>query len=70
MSNVVKLILICQVKDDFIPQLIPIMWIYSVVILVYILIIIVFIYYYNYEYGLRYLDGGAHNSINNIIILW
>lgn len=52
MSDVVKLILTCQVKDDNIPQLMPLMWVISVVICLYIFIILINLYFYKDEYGL------------------
>lgn len=45
MIKVVKLILICQIKDDNIPQLIPLMWIISIRIILYIFLILLIIYF-------------------------
>lgn len=45
MNIVVKLILICQIKDDIIPQLIPFFWVFSVFIIVFIIISLVLIYF-------------------------
>lgn len=49
MSFIVKLILICQIKDKFIPQIIPIIWYLSIFIFVFILILLIeiFFYYFN-----------------------
>lgn len=46
MWNVVKLILICQIKDDLIPQLIPLIWVVSIFIISFILIIIIDLFFY------------------------
>lgn len=46
MWNVVKLILICQIKDDLIPQLIPLIWVASIFIISFILIIIIDLFFY------------------------
>lgn len=46
MYNVVKLILICQIKDDLIPQLIPLIWIISVLIVSFIIITMVYLFFY------------------------
>lgn len=45
MIKVVKLILICQIKDDNIPQLIPLIWIISVIIVLYIFLILLVVYF-------------------------
>lgn len=47
MWNVVKLILICQIKDDRIPQLIPLIWIISVFIVSLLLIVIIDLFFYS-----------------------
>jgi hypothetical protein len=46
MRNIVKLILICQIKDEFIPQLIPLIWIISTFLIRFMLIIIINIFFY------------------------
>lgn len=46
MKNIVKLILICQVKDECIPQLIPLIWIISTFFISFIVIVIVDIFFY------------------------
>lgn len=46
MVKLVKLILICQIKDDLIPQLIPLIWISSVFIVIFILLKLVNVYFY------------------------
>lgn len=48
MINIVKLILICQVKDRWIPQLIPLFWIVSRFFLLAITLVIVLLYRYSY----------------------
>lgn len=47
MYDVVKLILVCQIKDDIIPQLIPLIWINSVIVVLLILLILIINYYYH-----------------------
>lgn len=60
MYNVVKLILICQIKDDKIPQLIPLLWFSAVFIYLLMLLILIENFYYlnnelvNYEYFYKY----------------
>jgi len=44
MSNIVKLILVCQIKDVWIPQLIPLLWILSNLVLLVILIVAISLY--------------------------
>lgn len=44
MSILVKLILICQIKDDIIPQLIPLIWIFSFLIVLFIFLKLIIIY--------------------------
>lgn len=67
MYDVVKLILICQIKDDLIPQLMPLIWVNSVIISLYILLMLVNNYYYssnNINYCYSKNDG------IKIIIQW
>lgn len=52
MSNIVKLILICQIKDDRIPQLIPLIWVMSILIVSFILIVIIDLFFYSTVYNL------------------
>lgn len=56
MYNVVKLILTCQVEDDIIPQLIPLIWISSVIMVIFIFLILINIYYYKNEKILFFND--------------
>lgn len=51
MNNVVKLILTCQVKDDKIPQLIPLIWVFSIIIWLILLGVLVDLYY-NLDYSI------------------
>lgn len=44
MINIVKLILICQIKDKEIPQLIPLFWIVSRLILLIFLFVIILLF--------------------------
>lgn len=46
MENVVKLILVCQAKDDYIPQLMPLLWIGSVLIWIIFLLMLIHLYFY------------------------
>lgn len=48
MRSIVKLILVCQIKDVRIPQLIPLIWIFSNLILLVLLILISLIYRIGY----------------------
>lgn len=68
MEKVVKLILICQVKDDIIPQLIPLMWINSTIIRFFILFILINLYNLNEEFNLRASE--EENNYIEIKILW
>lgn len=68
MEKVVKLILICQVKDDIIPQLIPLMWINSTIIRFFILFILINLYNLNEEFNLRRSE--EENNHIEIKILW
>lgn len=64
MVNVVKLILICQIKDELIPQLIPLMWRLSVIICFFIILVLVEIFYYT-EYSIDLSeDGGVILIVN------
>lgn len=51
MRNIVKLILICQIKDEKIPQLIPLLWNYSILIRLIIVFILVELFYYKFNYN-------------------
>lgn len=66
MSNIVKLILVCQIKDVKIPQLIPLSWIYSNLILLVILLVIISIY------RMRYYKSCCinRNNTRNIFVYW
>lgn len=64
MNNVVKLILICQIKDDYIPQLIPLIWINSIFMVFVILFIIIVNYFYKNIYMLNYKNGRSNIYIN------
>lgn len=68
MNNVVKLILTCQVKDDIIPQLIPLMWINSIVVSLLILLILINIFHIKSEYILIYTQ--MSNKEELIWLLW
>lgn len=48
MSNIVKLILVCQIKDVYIPQLIPLSWVISNFMLFVVLLVITIIYSISY----------------------
>lgn len=50
MINIVKLTLICQVKDRDIPQLIPLIWIFSTLIIILLLIIVIDFFFYKILY--------------------
>lgn len=45
MNKIVKLILVCQAKDDKIPQLIPFNWILSGFIIIFCFLMLCFIYH-------------------------
>lgn len=68
MKNVVKLILICQIKDDNIPQLIPLMWIFSVVMRMFLFNIYINIYRLKEIYGLK--GGEIDVKVNFVNLLW
>lgn len=67
MNDVVKLILTCQVKDDKIPQLIPLMWIISIYMWILLSFIFVDLYYYKIEYNIEIISKG---SVDNLNYLW
>lgn len=68
MSNVVKLILICQIKDDNIPQLMPLIWLNSIGICFLIFIILINIYIIKIEY---ILVESSYNRDEKIIkLIW
>lgn len=67
MSNVVKLILTCQVRDDYIPQLIPLMWVFSIIICLLLFSILINLYYYRDKYHLDILSINDKNMLVNII---
>lgn len=67
MEKVVKLILICQVKDDKIPQLIPLMWVNSFLVWFLILFILINLYNYNEENDLVKMGRYEYKSIINLI---
>lgn len=54
MYNIVKLILICQIKDDYIPQLIPLIWFNSIFIIFVFLFILIINYYYRNIYNIGF----------------
>lgn len=66
MIKVVKLILICQIKDEKIPQLIPLYWILSS-ILVILLIIIYLKVYGNFN---NVIIKSKNNGFNYINLKW
>lgn len=66
MDNVVKLILICQVKDDNIPQLIPLFWLSSVFICFLILIVIVDLFFYKTNYDMI-ISNNSYNRGNSYL---
>lgn len=68
MNKVVKLILTCQVKDDFIPQLIPLMWINSIGICFLIILILINLYNLKEEVNLVGIEGEKYNY--NISLIW
>lgn len=63
MSNVVKLILTCQVKDDYIPQLIPLIWEFSIFIILFIILIIINIYYYKTDWKIACEGYEIYNKV-------
>lgn len=67
MNKVVKLILICQIKDDLIPQLIPLMWINSIGICFLILLILINLYNLKEEVNLVRIEGEKYSYIINLI---
>lgn len=67
MEKVVKLILICQVKDDKIPQLIPLIWVNSFLVWFLILFILINLYNYNEENDLVKMDRCEYKSIIKLI---
>lgn len=60
MIIIVKLILVCQTKDDKIPQLIPLFWIISTVLT--LLILILYLKTYGNFFGLNVI-----NNLNEFI---
>lgn len=67
MEKVVKLILICQVKDDKIPQLMPLMWVNSFLVWFLILFILINLYNYNEENDLVKMGRYEYKSIIKLI---
>lgn len=67
MNKVVKLILICQIKDDIIPQLIPLMWINSIGICFLILLILINLYNLKEEVNLVRIEGEKYSYRINLI---
>lgn len=59
MSNIVKLILVCQIKDVYIPQLIPLSWVLSNFTLLLIFFTISVIYRISYL--------GFNQSLLNVV---
>lgn len=57
MNKVVKLILVCQAKDDIIPQLIPLIWMLSILVWILIILVLLEIYYYREEYNLKNIES-------------
>lgn len=64
MINVVKLILVCQAKDDIMPQLMPLIWCYSVLIRLVVVFILMEIFYYKFTYNINKL---YYEKIINIV---
>lgn len=67
MKNVVKLILICQVKDDKIPQLIPLMWINSFLVSFFVILMLINLYNFNEENNLVKIEVSKYKSITSLI---
>lgn len=67
MKNVVKLILICQVKDDKIPQLIPFMWINSFLVSFFIILMLINLYNFNEENNLVKIEVNRCKNMTNLI---
>lgn len=67
MNKVVKLILICQIKDDLIPQLIPLMWINSIGVCFLILLILINLYNLKEEVNLVRIEGEKYSYRINLI---
>lgn len=63
------MILTCQVEDEYIPQLIPLYWICSVLIIFIILLILVDLYYFR-EKEVRIVKIENLCRENNILFLW
>lgn len=68
MKKVVKLILICQIKDDIIPQLIPLIWINSIGICFLIILILINLYNLKEEFNLIEIEDSGYKHI--IILKW
>lgn len=68
MSNIVKLILVCQIKDVCIPQLMPLSWVISNFILLVVLLVISMIYRISYYIFNKNFLG--FNKTNFIIWCW
>lgn len=68
MDKVVKLILICQIKDDIIPQLMPLMWINSTIIWLILLFTLINLYNLNEEFSLKRMEGDKNYC--EVKILW
>lgn len=66
MSKIVKLILICQIKDEIIPQLIPLYWIFSILVVFLLILIMIKIYFlfYNIIVEVEYV------KIEKGLIIW
>lgn len=68
MKKVVKLILICQVKDDLIPQLIPLMWVNSIGVCFLIMFILINLYNLREEVNLMSIEDERYNY--SISLIW
>lgn len=68
MINIVKLILVCQIKDKEIPQLIPLFWIISSLILLGILFSMILVF--RIRYSLIYSLLERYREQNNFVWCW
>lgn len=68
MMKLVKLILTCQVKDDLIPQLIPLIWVSSIFMVLFILLKLINVYYYKRVDELGKVECVLR--MNRIKIIW
>lgn len=68
MIKIVNLILVCQTKDDKIPQLIPLFWVNASLILLIFLITLILVFRINYIFICNL--NQSKKIYNNFIWCW